>query len=257
MSAERQLAENELSTPFDERCSGKEVGVSRRLLEAAAHVSGRDPERGLAAVRVLRREADRVEETQVAHALEAGWSWARIGRALGVSRQAVHRRYSRCPPVAEPAGGPVITNAVRMAFLFARSEAAARGDALAGTEHVLLGLLQAAEGRASEALRAAGADIRELRRLADDIAPHDLCDMPPSRIGLSGRTRKVLDRAARVAVRSGDGRVCDNHLLDAMLDDEESGAVHLLTAAGIEVSAVREALAEAEQGASGPAAVPA
>ncbi|HSJ82996.1 MAG TPA: helix-turn-helix domain-containing protein [Acidimicrobiia bacterium] len=54
-----------------------------------------DPEDGLQAVVVLRRLADRLERTHVKRARAQGWTWQQIGDALGVSRQAVHKRYGR------------------------------------------------------------------------------------------------------------------------------------------------------------------
>lgn len=50
---------------------------------------------GLASVLALRRLADRVEDTEVERALAAGWSWSDIAEALGVTRQAVHKKHSR------------------------------------------------------------------------------------------------------------------------------------------------------------------
>lgn len=55
----------------------------------------RDPVVGLRAVAALRRLADRLEALQVTNARAHGWSWDEIGAALGVSRQAVHKRYAR------------------------------------------------------------------------------------------------------------------------------------------------------------------
>lgn len=52
----------------------------------------RDPEEALAAVVSLRRLADTLERRAVAEALEQGWSWSRIAQALGVSKQAAHKR---------------------------------------------------------------------------------------------------------------------------------------------------------------------
>ncbi len=60
------------------------------LTEAA---SGADPRTGLRAVRALRRLAEVLEERQVRHARELGWSWQEIAEALGVSRQAVHKKH--------------------------------------------------------------------------------------------------------------------------------------------------------------------
>ena len=40
----------------------------------------------------LRLMADRLEAAAVAAALEQGWSWAQIAQALGVSKQAAHKR---------------------------------------------------------------------------------------------------------------------------------------------------------------------
>jgi hypothetical protein len=48
----------------------------------------------LAAVVALRQFADRYEERAVTLALKQGWSWAQIAEALGVTKQAAHRRLS-------------------------------------------------------------------------------------------------------------------------------------------------------------------
>lgn len=51
-----------------------------------------DPEQALAAVVALRLMADRLEVRAVQAALKQGWSWSDIAEALGVSKQAAHRR---------------------------------------------------------------------------------------------------------------------------------------------------------------------
>jgi DNA-binding NarL/FixJ family response regulator len=54
-----------------------------------------DPADGLAAVVALRRLADRMEDAQVERALRDGWTWAEVAEALGVTRQAVHKKHAR------------------------------------------------------------------------------------------------------------------------------------------------------------------
>jgi hypothetical protein len=53
-----------------------------------------DPAVGLRAVAALRRLLERLEDLQVARARDLGWSWADIANALGVSKQAVHKKHS-------------------------------------------------------------------------------------------------------------------------------------------------------------------
>jgi hypothetical protein len=62
------------------------------LVESAA---GDDPAAGLRAVRSLRELADRLEALQVSRARDLGWSWQAVADALGVTRQAVHKRHGR------------------------------------------------------------------------------------------------------------------------------------------------------------------
>lgn len=62
------------------------------LAEAA---SGRDPAAGLRAVRAMRELTERLELLQVRNARAHGWSWQEIAVFLGVSKQAVHKKYAR------------------------------------------------------------------------------------------------------------------------------------------------------------------
>jgi hypothetical protein len=50
---------------------------------------------GLAAVVALRELADQLEDTEVERAMREGWSWSQVAEALGVSRQAVHKKHGQ------------------------------------------------------------------------------------------------------------------------------------------------------------------
>jgi hypothetical protein len=63
-----------------------------------------DPGDGLAAVVALRRLADRLEDAEVERALRDGWSWTQVAEALGVTRQAVHKKHAK--RLGGTAGGP-------------------------------------------------------------------------------------------------------------------------------------------------------
>ena len=52
-----------------------------------------DPAVGLRAVAALRALLDSLEELQVRQARTRGWTWQQIALMLGVSRQAVHKKY--------------------------------------------------------------------------------------------------------------------------------------------------------------------
>ena len=55
--------------------------------------TGRDPGDGLAAVAALSSLLGVLEALQVERARTSGWSWEAIAQKLGVSRQAVHKKY--------------------------------------------------------------------------------------------------------------------------------------------------------------------
>ncbi|MFB2599398.1 hypothetical protein ACEXQE_16515 [Herbiconiux sp. P17] len=61
----------------------------------AADAGSNDPIVSLRAVAKLRHELDRIEGVAVRRARNANASWQLIALALGVSRQAVHKKYGR------------------------------------------------------------------------------------------------------------------------------------------------------------------
>jgi DNA invertase Pin-like site-specific DNA recombinase len=70
------------------------VGAKEVDLVTLVQVAGDDdPRAALAAAARARRELERLEATQVRRARARGLTWQEIAASLGVSRQAVHRKY--------------------------------------------------------------------------------------------------------------------------------------------------------------------
>ena len=143
-----------------------------RLVALARSAAGAaDPEAGLRAVAELRGRLDALETSHVERALGGGCSWSRIGAALGVSRQAAHRKHAwragRPPPAADATPAErqrlVVTGEARRTVHHAREEAAAMGSVVVRPEHLLLGLLRHPGGAAGAALGAAGVSLVEAR----------------------------------------------------------------------------------------------
>jgi hypothetical protein len=61
--------------------------------ELAGATASKDPAVGLAAVASLRALLESLEALQVDNARAQGWSWQQIAGALGVSKQAVHKKH--------------------------------------------------------------------------------------------------------------------------------------------------------------------
>ena len=69
--------------------------ASSEVTRVAAATSSQDPEVGLAAVAALRGLVEVLEAVQVQNARGKGWSWQAIAARLGVTKQAVHKKYAR------------------------------------------------------------------------------------------------------------------------------------------------------------------
>ena len=67
------------------------MNEATKLANAAG---SRDPATGLSAVASLSLLLEELQELQVENARAHGWSWQEIASALGVSKQAVHKRYA-------------------------------------------------------------------------------------------------------------------------------------------------------------------
>ncbi|WP_018684773.1 sigma factor-like helix-turn-helix DNA-binding protein [Actinokineospora enzanensis] len=63
--------------------------------QLASAAGDRDPRVGLRAVAALRKLLEQLEAVQVRSARVHGWSWQEIAAELGVSKQAVHKKYGR------------------------------------------------------------------------------------------------------------------------------------------------------------------
>ncbi|MFT4210235.1 MAG: AsnC family protein [Microbacterium sp.] len=69
--------------------------MSDQIRTAIDAVGGGEPLAELRRIGELRREIARLEEAQVRRARLQGYAWVAIASALGVSKQAAHKKFGR------------------------------------------------------------------------------------------------------------------------------------------------------------------
>src|SRR3954470_8437172 len=214
------------------RVDGVEMQRPDDLLARA--VALHDPSNGLAGVRELRAHLDRLEAMHVENALRGGWRWSDVAAALGLSKQAAHRKYAVVmrerlgrTGQSEPAGRIAVTDDTRLAVAFARQEAEALGCGSVGTEHILLGLTRLEDAPVAALLAALGATAQATRDAAAALSPRAVAT------AVTPRCRAALQGALREARAMGDDKVEPEHVLLALLDDPDAGAARTLERLGV------------------------
>ena len=198
-----------------------------RLAEEAADAP--DPEVALERLMELRHELAEFERQQVARALTAGRSFGTIAGAMGVSRQAVHRRFkdlsrrrrrSEVPPSPE----------VRLAVEYAGEEAKSHGAAALVAAHLVVGILRTGDRRGAAALASAGVDLEVCRAAVPAASPDDL--------GL----RALLSEAVQAAKQRGGDRIEIEDVLRAALAGRHASVSGMLEAAGVSAGRILQEL---------------
>src|SRR4051812_42149695 len=213
------------------------VTSGQRIVQLASEVAAAPtPSAALRRGGALRRGPAAFQRQQVARALAEGGTFASIARELGISRQAVHRRFRDLTSTAAPL---VTTTDVRRVLLYAREEAFALGEATPHGGHVIVATLRAADLPAAAVLRDAGATLERVRTDVEATATGSARFQ--SHPG-GGDVRSLLRAAAECARERGDGRIEVEHLLLGTLQDDDGAAARTLRALGVDVDAVRAEL---------------
>jgi hypothetical protein len=205
-----------------------------RLAEESARAD--DPASALRILTELRRELDAFVAVQVRRSLANGRSFGEVARALGITRQAAHRRYRELAPrrPGDPRR-PVATEQSRHVVRCARAEARAAGAPAPGSRDVLLGILRT-DCSAAHALRSEGVTLEKARACAP------LVDSAGGSAGDSSRLERIVRRAERFAAARGDEHVSPEQLLMAAITDPDGGARGTLAALGAAPLAIRARL---------------
>jgi len=135
------------------------------------------------------------------------------------------------------------TERAQKVLALAREEVANMGHPAIGTEHLLLGLLREGEGVAARTLVEMGADLEALRNEVKKVIGQPQ-QAAGHEIGLTPRSKKVLELAAYEARRQGVNYVGTEHILLGLLQEGEGIAAQVLDNMGISLETVHQKVHE-------------
>jgi hypothetical protein len=227
--------------------SGGTPGVQLSDLIAAVSSGHQDPlarlERAVALGSHLDEMADRLVGHFVDQARRSGASWAAIGGSLGVSKQAVQKRFSakEASPLDPSQGFSRFTDQARGAVVAAQEEARSAGNDRITVAHLLLGLLRDPGCSAATLVAGQGIDLDAVRRTARATLPARVADLP-ALVPFDPHARDALERTFAEAERLGHDEVGTEHILMAVLAVEDGTGV--LAGLGVDAGWVAHELGE-------------
>jgi Clp amino terminal domain, pathogenicity island component len=167
----------------------------------------------------------------VSAAKAAGASWAAIGDALGVSRQAAQQSrrglFSR------------FTDRARHVVVLAQEAARHHRNHHIGTEHLLLGLLRESQGLGSELIvrHAGSADVANI--VIHGKLPPTEDGAPPAKPPFTQPVKTALEHASRAAADLDHGFVGTEHILLGLLHTG-GPAAEALAELGLDLTTVEQ-----------------
>ncbi|MFJ1624174.1 Clp protease N-terminal domain-containing protein [Streptomyces sp. NPDC088190] len=184
----------------------------------------------------------------VDQARRSGASWTEIGTSMGVTRQAAQKRFVAKDPGEvsdlDPSQGfSRFTPRARNVVMAAQNEARAAHNDEVGTTHLVLGLLSEPEGLAAAFVKAQGITLEDVRRAATEALPPAVTGELPEIVPYDAGARKALELTFREALRMGHNYIGTEHVLLALLEQEDG--VGVLTGLGIDKATAESGIAEA------------
>jgi hypothetical protein len=153
----------------------------------------------------------------------AGHTWAEISEALGVTRQAAHKRYAAVPRLDR------LTERAKAAVGASVDAARGLGHPYVGTEHLLLGLFPPG-GIAAMLLAESG--LTEAAVAEQVLAHAPRRDAGPAEPPFTPLAAEVFGGALSEAVALGHNYIGTEHLVLALFRDEDGLAAQILAGAG-------------------------
>jgi hypothetical protein len=180
--------------------------------------------------------ADHLVGHFVDQARRAGASWAAIGQSMGVTKQAVQKRFVSKEDIVDEMFGlgrlDRFTERARHAVVLAGKEALAAGREKVGSVDVVLGLIGVPEALAARAIEAQGVALDAIRAAARTTAATGTGPAKDD-IPLGPDAKKLLELSVREALRLGHNYVGTEHMLLAVFRDKDSAGARLLTEHGV------------------------
>ncbi len=133
------------------------------------------------------------------------------------------------------------TQRAQRSIINAQEEARGMGHPAVGTEHILLGLIREGEGIGARAMLGLGVDLQRLRDEVKRVLGTGMeSEGQAGDLPITPRAKRVLNLAFDEARLQGVNYVGTEHLLLALLREEQGVAAQILTAMGVRLEDVRE-----------------
>ena len=142
------------------------------------------------------------------------------------------------------------TDSARRVLVLAQEEARILDHQFIGTEHLLLGLIHADSGAASQVLTGLGASLSRVRERVEEtigVAGGPNTGSPP----FTPRAKKVLELSLRETLQLGHHYMGPEHLLLGLVREGEGVGAQVLVGLGIDLAEVRQRVIQHFVGAEG------
>ncbi len=136
----------------------------------------------------------------------------------------------------------MFTELARKAIEYARDEAGRLRHDYIGTEHLLLGLIRLGEGRAIEIMVNLGIEPQDLKASIEEVVQPSGGTMTMGQVPLTARAKKTLEVSGQEARALKSKDIDTEHILLALLKDEEGVAAQVLSMYEIDYKEVYEEL---------------